>query len=1117
MLKSERRLTNRVASAVISAVMVLALLSAFTLGNPLKALAVNSQNVSTWAQLIEELGDSNVSIINVTQDIIMEDNLRIERPVTITTANGSALNGDRSYYIGLYDSEVKLENLTLTKLNGTDNQAVLYSEGVLDSCVISDSYVERGSIVAVIDGTIRNCLISNNHSDFWYNDGFDYSYYSSVLYLNGESVAYNNTVVENNVTECYVRIRDSRVIVANNVFWNSVNNGLYVNIYTDDRLDPVSSNNYFSHFSAYSSYSYPGFTPLGFDNDVDDDEFLPAPHFVQPTVIVGGVRDGESVFGLVPDGEEVISDFSLAAGSPLTDAGTDLVLDNCPYDILGNPRIMGESLDVGAYESNGSAYQPPSGSVFYVKPNGTGSGTSWSDAMGSVQEAVIKASRSTASEKAVLVAGGDYLIKGKNQLYKQANGKLGNIYGGIILAEGVSLYGGFSGNETGSLSDIIAGRSFEWIDYELVFTYPTNLIGARALVHYYTGNMGGPEETEQSADNYDYHTYECYADYDDCYYCNNSDRYTPPAEFDPNYFYGSQSYGKHSNFISFGTRIIGQVENFNVSSVVDGFNISKGYVISVKSPGGPIDSTPLELFNSVGGAGVLIRKGVALKNSIVSDCYEATSFYDYELCGGGVMSSGGVITSCLIENNISEINGGGVFLSDGILSDSVVRGNIAFNTGGGVVTAHGKRTFNPTFITNCEIYGNSAIGVSPPTTIVEWYGDDDWWRYELVVAHDALGDGGGIWMANNVIVDSCNIFENSAMNEGAGIYLENKNQEFPVGVVQNSLIMWNSGSGKSTSAVFMNDGLLLNNNFIGNFYPLNGTGGMTRNSIFWRNELLPASDLDISFSAVEGGYLDLNGTNINLNSDNIEIDGPNFIDPDNLDFHLTNLSPCVNSGDPATVLNHDYRNADMRPMGSGFDIGMYELFVEDEETSEPTSLPRPTFEPNPSFEPTLVPSPTRAPLPTWEPSTERPKERATPKPTSEPTEEPSATPIMTEEPSATPIMTEEPTEKPIIEETVTITEEPTEEAVPTDEPEIVPTDEPIVEEIQPEPPVEDDLIGLGLDDNPYDTTNIDPDPIKKPIPQTGMFNQNKALMAISLISLVSVGALVIVSRKRKFN
>lgn len=97
-------------------------------------------------------------------------------------------------------------------------------------------------------------------------------------------------------------------------------------------------------------------------------------------------------------------------------------------DITGGPRSRGGAPDLGAYE----AELPVDGTVVYVRQGGTGDGTTWDKATGSIQGAINKAT------KEVWVAAGTYNER-------------------ITLRDGIQLYGGFA--KTGNPDNVLDGTN----------------------------------------------------------------------------------------------------------------------------------------------------------------------------------------------------------------------------------------------------------------------------------------------------------------------------------------------------------------------------------------------------------------------------------------------------------------------------------------------------------------------------------------------------------------------------------------------------------------------------------------------------------------------------------
>lgn len=110
----------------------------------------------------------------------------------------------------------------------------------------------------------------------------------------------------------------------------------------------------------------------------------------------------------------------------------------------------------------------PQNGVVYVVPNGTGTGASWADAMGNVQDAInLARTQNPAARKDVWVAGGVYEISVA-----------------INIVDSVNVYGSFSGNESSVAQRQRPAGALPW-----VFTNPTILKGKGGRLMQAGGHM----------------------------------------------------------------------------------------------------------------------------------------------------------------------------------------------------------------------------------------------------------------------------------------------------------------------------------------------------------------------------------------------------------------------------------------------------------------------------------------------------------------------------------------------------------------------------------------------------------------------------------------------------
>jgi len=192
--------------------------------------------------------------------------------------------------------------------------------------------------------------------------------------------------------------------------------------------------------------------------------------------------------------------------------------------------------------------------------------------------------------------------------------------------------------------------------------------------------------------------------------------------------------------------------------------------------------------------------------------------------------------------------------------------------------------------------------------------------------------GGGIYGQNSdFTLENLVIIDNYA-NSGGGVSAVTSTLTMRNCVVANNEACWGGGVNLHHSpATFENVTIVHNRIDQNNGFSQMGGGlflGMSpailRNTIIYNNEDaevaawpgVATSSIEVAYSDIEGGAdgIQTNGwCDVTWGEGSIDAD-PLFLDPDNGDYSLTRLSPCVDTGDP---------NAELDPDGTRSDMGAY--------------------------------------------------------------------------------------------------------------------------------------------------------------------------------------------------
>lgn len=340
------------------------------------------------------------------------------------------------------------------------------------------------------------------------------------------------------------------------------------------------------------------------------------------------------------------------------------------------------------------------------------------------------------------------------------------------------------------------------------------------------------------------------------------------------------------------------------NAVLSGLTITNGYATTNELP---------ELQGS--GGGIWATNGI-VRNCLITGCRsEMTNYY----CGGGgIYAMNATMDFCSVIGNIVQSKsgapadlanaggGGGAFFRGGLITNCFVGGNQCLRSAGnGGVSGGGISGYSSIRISNCTIVSNTASGNG--------------------------GLGGGIFTRD---LTSVGVIENSriAGNQpnGGGISLG-----WPLGTLRNCLIANNSGYGiyifGGTAAIKNIDSCTIVSNTSGGIYYSAGTGTKTnvRDCIVYYNgggtNLYDATGGPLTTSVMYSCVAPGSGFTI----DGVVTNEPLFVDMAAGNYHLSNNSPCINSGTNVIwMMNSVDLDGQTRIRYGTVDMGAYERFHE---------------------------------------------------------------------------------------------------------------------------------------------------------------------------------------------
>ena len=258
-----------------------------------------------------------------------------------------------------------------------------------------------------------------------------------------------------------------------------------------------------------------------------------------------------------------------------------------------------------------------------------------------------------------------------------------------------------------------------------------------------------------------------------------------------------------------------------------------------------------------------IIKGFTLKNGLADD-------------GGGIKITGSAPTleALVILDNQAVYNGGGVFISEGsspYLSHLQILNNTVTNDDGGGIA-----------MMNSGGYIES-----------------------LTISHNSVpsGVGGGINLYNSSPeIENCLISNNLSQGDGGGIVCRDGSDAQFINV--------------TITANFANDG--------GGGFACGTSSPVFLNSILAGNDAMTEPEFSI-WDDYSDPIFNYCNTEMEWTGESNFYADPLFVDVENGDFHLSNLSPCIGAGTPSGAPEYDIEgNLRPDPPGSNPDLGAFE-------------------------------------------------------------------------------------------------------------------------------------------------------------------------------------------------
>ena len=481
---------------------------------------------------------------------------------------------------------------------------------------------------------IRNCVFYANQAQrggFAIQNGFTSNKSQTIA----NCTFYGNTSGTSSARTIHSNF--STLTIVNTVIWN--NSG--ANAFSKQNgSDPV----YYNSLVQGNDFSS--------DGNLDASDANNAPLFVNAVQPAG--PDG--MYGTADDGLAMQSTSPTAnKGSNAHYPGGDAALQ-ADEDLSGNPRLSGNTVDIGAYEYQQPIVPTPgAGNILYVDinvPGGDGNGDSWTNAIPELSDALkwagMQNNFTNGAPLKIYVAKG--LYKPLYSARDGANFADESRNNSFVMVKNVQLYGGF--DPAAGITDLGHNR---------IFTSPSGSTGAEGTV--LSGDFDGNDAVTGAGSNL-----------------------------------SITGNGENAHFVVLA---IGELGN----AFIDGFTVQGGYNVydDVSPHDVVVNGNTIQFGN---GSGMTVIGVDQPGEALIRNCnFRCNDGADY---GGGALfiwNADVAVVNSIFEKNRSASNtkrGGAIYNSSSILTvtNSLFTGNRADTEGGAVFTNYSCTFTNCTFSEN---------------------------------------------------------------------------------------------------------------------------------------------------------------------------------------------------------------------------------------------------------------------------------------------------------------------------------------------------------------------------------------------------------------------------------